>query len=146
MRRLIEYWRRLDAARFAFLASIAFGVFLLGGLFATLELQPYQAFEEGYKAARRFYREHTQTRPDIIEPIVYAGDGVTLHHEDATWRGLTLMQGIFPEGVELRLVDMAGTVIHRWPADFDAVWPDPAHVFPQANVPMDALHYHTQGM
>jgi len=143
---LIGWWRRIDAAKLAFRCSAVVGVFLLGGVFATLELQPYQMFEDGYRAARLFYSELTQTRPLLVEPRVYAGDGVTVHDADAISRGLTAMQGLFPEGVELRLVDMAGKVVHRWRADFHAIWPDPAHVFPQSNVPIDDLHYHTQGM
>ena len=69
-----------------------------------------------------------------------------MHRPDAVFRGLTAMQGLFPEGVELRLVDMAGKVVHRWRADFHAIWPDPSHIFPREYVPIDDLHYHTQGM
>ncbi|HEX9706193.1 MAG TPA: arylsulfotransferase family protein, partial [Steroidobacteraceae bacterium] len=142
----IEWWRQLDVSKLAFRLSAVVGLFLLGGVFATLELQPYQVFENGFKAARLFYSEQTQTKPLLVQPLIHEGDGVTVHDAVATFRGLTAMQGLFPEGVELRLVDMAGTVVHRWHADFHAIWPDPSHVFPRTNVPIDALHYHTQGM
>jgi hypothetical protein len=56
------------------------------------------------------------------------------------------MQGLFPEGIELRLVDLSGEVVNRWPLDFFAVWPDPKHVFPATEVPVNDLHYDTQGV
>lgn len=142
----LERLRRVDLAKLVFVGTAVFAVFLLGGVFATLKLQPYEIFEKGFKAAKLFYQEQTQTKPLLVEPRVYDGDGVTMHRPDAVFRGLTAMQGLFPEGVELRLVDMAGKVVHRWRADFHAIWPDPSHIFPREYVPIDDLHYHTQGM
>ena len=139
-------WKRLDPEKLVFIVSAGFLVFLLGGLFATKRLQPYQMFEDGFKAARQLIEERTQTRPILLEELRYEGDGVTVHDAGAAYEGYTAMQGLFPEGIELRLVDMAGEVIHRWPADFDAVWPNPTHVFPDKNLPIDELHYHTHGM
>lgn len=139
-------WKKLDREKLVFTVSAIFIVFLLGGVFATKRWQPYQMFEDGFKAASQLIEERTQTRPVLLEALRYEGDGVTVHEAGAAYQGYTAMQGLFPEGVELRLVDMTGTVINRWPADFYAVWPEPTHVFPSKNLPIDDLHYHTHGM
>lgn len=137
--------RRPDLARLTFGTAILLLVFLAGGLFASFEWQPYQFFEDGFTTAQRYYRERRQVRPGLLEPIRYVGRGVTIHRESA-WPGLNAVQGLFGEGVELRLLDMSGKVVHRWRADFHAIWPDPRHVFPPENVPADNLHYQTHGM
>jgi len=137
--------RKPDLALLAFVAALGLFVFLVGGLFATFGWQPYQFFEDGFSAARKYYNERRQVRPDLLEPVRYVGSGVTIHR-DGAWPGLTAVQGLFPEGVELRLLDMSGNVVHRWRADFHAIWPEPHHVFPPDNVPADNLHYQTHGM
>jgi Arylsulfotransferase (ASST) len=137
--------RTLDLARLAFWVSAAFWVFLLGGVFATHELQPYQMFEDGYRAAKELVSEQLQTRPGLLIERRYDGNGVTRHEPGRAHDGLTLMEGWFATGVELRLVDMAGKVVHRWPADFFEIWPDPAHVIPERNVPAGRFNYHTHG-
>jgi hypothetical protein len=138
--------REFDVARLAFWAAAFFWMFLFGGVFATNELQPYQMFEDGYRAAKTLVKERLQTRPSVLIERRYAGDGVTRHDPARAHEGLTLMEGWFAEGAELRLVDMAGHVVHRWPADFFRIWPDPRHVFPTKNVPTGPFNYHTQGM
>ena len=135
-----------DVARLIFWATVAFCVFLLGGVFGSKALQPYQLFEDGYKATRAIIKEQFQTRPHLLRPRRSDADGVTLHNRVRAYKGLTLMQGLFPEGVELRLVDMTGRVVHRWPIDFFRIWPNPKHVIPTKNVPKSEFHYHTQGM
>ena len=135
-----------DIARLVFMMSLMVGVFLGGGIFASKEWQPYQLFEDGYNAARQLYRESRQTRPDNLWKKRYDGDGVTLHDTARVFQGLTLIQGLFPEGAGLRLVDMAGNVVHSWSADFFAIWENPSHVIPEHNIPKGRLNYHTQGI
>ena len=125
-------------------AAALFLAFLLGGVFATFEWQPYQFFEDSVKNARRYLQQAEQERPEILQPIRYKGVGVTINRPGA-YAGVTAVQGLFAEGVELRLIDMSGRVIHRWQADFDAIWPDPEHVLP-VNRPASNLHYQAHGM
>jgi hypothetical protein len=125
-------------------AAALFLAFLLGGVFATFQWQPYQFFEDSVKNARMYLRQAGQERPEILLPKRYRGEGITIHRPGA-YAGVTAVQGLFAEGVELRLIDMSGRVIHRWHADFDAIWPDPAHVLP-VNRPASGLHYQTHGM
>jgi hypothetical protein len=142
--RLENKLKDTDWARVAFLATVAVAVFLTGGVFAKKRMQPYPAIEEGLKAAETIYQQEIQRRPDLLREIVYAGDGVLRYEADRAYHGLTLVQGLFPEGVELRLLDMSGDVIHRWRVSFFDIWPEPAHVPPEAR-PATHLNYHTQG-
>lgn len=139
--------KKPDVARLMFRASLLFVLFLAGGEFAKRGWQPYQMFEDGYKAAKKLVAQARQTRPAIVEKLRYAGDGVTRHDPRRAYEGVTLMQGWFAsEGPELRLVDMDGTLLHRWPADFYRIWPDPSHVSPASDLPATRFNYHLQGM
>jgi hypothetical protein len=137
--------KNIDWARVAFLASVAVVIFLAGGVFAKKRMQPYPAIEEGLNAVETVYEQGIRGRPDLLQEIVYAGDGVIRYDAGRASPGLTLIQGIFPEGVELRLLDMSGDVIHRWSVSFFDIWPEPEHVPPAAR-PATDLNYHTQGM
>jgi hypothetical protein len=138
--------QRLDPARIAFWAAGGFWIFLLGGLSATHEWQPYQILEDGYRAARMLISEQLQTRPTLLKERRYEGHGVIRHDPARAYDGLTFMEGWFAEGPELRLVDMAGNVVHRWRADFFRIWPEPTHVVPEQNIPAGRFNYHTQGI
>jgi hypothetical protein len=137
--------RRPDLALLACIASALFFVFLLGGVFGARGWQPYRFFANAVRSALALNHERGQVRPDLLEPIRYRGEGVTIRRDGAS-PGLTAVQGLFGEGVEVRLIDLSGRVVHRWRADFDAIWPDPAHVYPRDEVPDDELHYQTHGM
>lgn len=139
-------WKKFDLAKLAFGVSVAFGIFLIGGVFGTKEWHPYQMFEDGYKAARALVKQQNQTRPDNLKKRQYEGDGITRHDRARAYDGYTLMQGWFAEGIELRLVDMVGNVLNRWPVDFFKIWPNPNHIFPRKNIPAGRFNYHTQGM
>jgi hypothetical protein len=125
---------------------VFFSVFILGGLFCTNAWQPYTFFAEGVQAAGAVLQQRLQVRPELVRKRRYDGEGVTCHDPRRAQEGLTLLQGIFPEGIELRLVDLSGQVVNRWPADLFGIWPHPDHIFPAKNIPADDFHYHTQGM
>ena len=79
-------------------------------------------------------------------PMAYEGNGVTLNLAGETANGLTLMAGIFPTGVSLRLIDMDGEIINEWPVTFSKIWPNPRHVYPEADVPKFKWGYQVHGM
>jgi len=140
-------WLKGDnPARFLFWATVALVIFLVGGEFGKRGMYPYRLFDDGHTAMKTLIKELQQTRPDLLFRHQYDGDGVTHHDPTLAYDGLTLIQGFFSEGVELRLVDMKGKVIHRWPADFFSIWPSPSHVVPHKNIPTSRFGYHTQGM
>ncbi|MEM6354862.1 MAG: arylsulfotransferase family protein [Pseudomonadota bacterium] len=43
------------------------------------------------------------------------GSGVTLHVPEEAGEELIMLQGLFDRGLEIRLVALDGTVVHRWP-------------------------------
>lgn len=141
-----EWLKGDNPARLLFWATIALGIFLMGGALAKRGMQPYRLFDDGLLTAKTLIKEMRQTRPDVLIEQQYDGDGVTRHDPALAHDGLTLMQGFFAEGVELRLVDMTGKVVHRWPADFFSIWPSPSHVVPDKNIPTSRYGYHTMGM
>lgn len=145
MVRLLSRLKSVDWARAVFWLVIAFGVFLAGGVFATKRLQPYLMFEDGYRAAKALIEQAVQPRHDLIERIQYQGEGLVYSDPAKAYDGLTLIEGLFPEGVELRLLDMNGDVVNRWPVHFFEIWPEPTHV-PEETVPATDLNYHTHGI
>lgn len=145
-RKFHDQLKKLDLARVVFLLTIAFGIFLTGGVFATKQLQPYQFFEDGYNAAKALIIQQAQVRPDLVEEIKYDGNGVTLYDEDRAHNGLTLVQGLFREGVELRLLDMSGRIVNRWPVRLSDIWPDLSHIALAKRISVTKFNYHSQGM
>jgi len=138
--------RNLDVPKLAFLASAFCGFFLMGFVVAARKLPPYQMLKVMYEDGRAFVSQLYQTRPDLLLEREYLGEGVTRHDPRLAYDGLTFMQGLFPEGVGLRLVDMAGNIVHAWVLDFFSIWPNPTHVIPKSTRPAGAMNYHTQGM
>lgn len=119
-------------------------VFLLGSLAAMSNSQPFSYFQQGYRTTVLFAMESLQTRSFLLSRKRYPGEGVVKKSAEA-YDGVTVVQGIFPGGPQLKLVDMSGNELHRWVVDFDAVWPAPEHI-PDNKIPKNRFHYHTQGM
>ena len=120
-------------------------VFLTGGLFASKHWQPFKFIAEAFEATVTVVEEQTQVRPVLLVENRYGGDGVMLFDEDQAYPGLTVLQGTLPGGPQLRLIDMQGKEIHRWPVDFFSIWPDPLHIEEKYR-PKSIFNYHTQGM
>ena len=135
-----------DIAQIAFIASLVLMFFGGGMTLAYANLQPYPMVSSLLDTAKAAVKMLTLQRPELIEEKRYEGDGVTVNvrGDDAT--GYVLVQGLFPNGSELRLMDMKGEIVNRWPVDFYELFPDPDHIFPASNVPNTHFNYHTQGM
>ena len=138
--------RNYDFSLILFWATALFMAFLLGGAFCTKGWQPYLFFRDGFSTTKALLRQLNQTRPELVKKRRYSGTGVVRYIPERTQAGLTLIQGLFPEGSEIRLIDMTGKLVHRWNIDFFRLWPDPKHIIPAKNIPVDRLHYHSHGM
>lgn len=138
--------RNYDLSRITFWSSALFMVFLLGGVFCTKAWQPYSFFRDGFRTSKALLTQLDQTRPELVKKRRYPGEGVVRYVPERVYPGLTLGQGLFPEGSEIRLIDMKGDVAHRWNIDFFRIWPEPKHIIPAKSIPVDRLHYHTHGM
>lgn len=119
--------------------------FLIGGIFAGLDLEPMKSLLRGFHATLTLVEESTQTRPDLLRGNKYRQDGVRVNDTERSAGGLIVIQGLLPDSPQVRLLDRTGREIHRWEVDFFSVWPDPRHVVPPENIPISKHHYHTQG-
>ena len=129
----------------AFKTVLVLFVFLAGGAFAYKQWQPFKFLREGYRATATLFKEQTQVRPALLGRQRYAADGVTVYHPDKANNGVTALQGTFPGGTQIRLIDMSGNEIHRWPINFFKIWPNPTHL-DEKDRPKSEFGYHTQGM
>ncbi|WP_397543465.1 arylsulfotransferase family protein [Roseovarius salis] len=120
-------------------------VFFLGGLLSAFGAAPFPAVKDHAVKAMTLAADIVRSRPGILQPTVYEGEGVVTHEAGVAQDGVTLVQGLLPGGAQIRMVDMEGNEIHRWRVDFFDIWPDPDHVVPAANIPKSRHNYHTQG-
>jgi hypothetical protein len=116
-----------------FVAACTFLVYLGGMATAHYRLLPYTTIEKAGRAAGDWqanWRSYLGIAPTrFLLPAEGEAAGVVVHVPGAPQPGLTLISGISDDGVVgLRLIDLDGTVRHRWPARFSAIWPDPQHV------------------
>jgi hypothetical protein len=120
---------------------------LAGVIWAKKEIWPYRSLAMFYHDLK-FYAFDTgfYSRSNIMIPIAYEGNGVTLNLEGETADGLTLMAGIFPTGVSLRLIGMDGELINKWAVDFWEIWPSPSHIYPKSEIPGFKWGYQVHGM
>jgi hypothetical protein len=121
--------------------------FVAGALWAKEKIWPYKLLDELYEGLK-FYAFETDfySRANLMISLSHEGTGVTRNLEEETADGLTLMSGMFPTGVSLRLIDMNGKTINEWPVDFWRIWPNPNHVYPENEIPEFKWGYHVQGM
>ena len=127
-----------------FSISIAIIIFIVGGVFANNNWPPFRYLVEGYQATKTLFQEITQVRSTLLLERTYEGDGVVTHDPGQAYQGLTVLQGIFPGGPQLQLIDMNGKLLHTWPLDFFKIWPNPTHLLEQ-KIPRTPFDYHTQG-
>lgn len=117
-----------------------------GGLLGALDVPPFPKVAEGAHATVALIGEKTRSHPEILGPIVYPGKGLVTNKAESVQPGLTLIEGSFPEGTQVRLIDGEGRELHRWKADFFKAWPDAQKVFGAVRVPKSRHHYFIQGM
>src|SRR5262249_54542180 len=53
-------------------------------------------------------------------------EGINVDNAEKTFDGFTLYT--MSDGARATLIDMRGTVVHRWELPFSQAWPDPPHV------------------
>jgi len=119
-------------------------LFLLGGFLGLKKWPPFDWIYYGYQDTKVLITEIMQPRPTILKKQTYEGNGVTVHNVEKSFKGYTVLQGIFENGVEMRMIDMKGNTINVWPIDFFDIWPDPVHLSPE-KIPNGNYNYHSQG-
>jgi hypothetical protein len=137
--------KKHDLSLIAFKLVFLLLVFLIGGLFAINYWQPFRFIVEGITATSAFIQEKYQVRPVLLKKLTYDTVGVSKYDPDQAYDGLTVLQGTLPGGTQVRLIDMSGNEIHRWPVNFFKIWPDPKHLEEKYR-PKTDFNYHTQGL
>ncbi|WP_209940301.1 arylsulfotransferase family protein [Ruegeria sp. HKCCE4148] len=128
-----------------FLISGAILAFLAGVSVAVLDLPPTAVVRNVKNTAKElvrgpWYRDHRWM------PRRYEGVGLVKHDPERSWAGITVMQGMFDEGIKARAYDADGTLLQEWPLDFLSIWPKPTHILPESRIPKGSKGYHTQGI
>lgn len=142
--------KRVDSTRnlpkVLFILSSAIIIFVAGGLAALNNLHPFPFFKKSIAELNTLVEQETKVRSQLLGLSKFSDTGVLTSNPDKYHEGLTVMQGIFPGGPQVQVVDMEGELIHKWDVDFFKIWPDPSHIYPARNIPITEFDYHTQGM
>ncbi len=79
-------------------------------------------------------------------PRWYEGVGLVKYDPERSWAGLTVIQGMFDEGMQAQVYDADCTLLREWPLDFHAFWPEPTHIVPASAISQGSGGYHAQGI
>lgn len=128
-----------DYSRIVFIVSAALLVFGYGFVVGSRNVFPYRIIKAGVEAVEESSADLTTrlgARPGhLLMPARYRGDGVTRNVAGRATPGLTLLAAFIKDTNELRLIDLDGTVVQRWPVNFAALFPDQSHIVPPKNRP-----------
>lgn len=122
-----------------FVLAFAYGVAVV-----RYKLPPYEMIADVEEALR-----WTADRTTEREPWYYSSTARTetiYSTEGAPKSGLNLVTSVAPDNtLSLKVVDMAGELVHSWPVDWFDIWPDASHLPPQ-DVPKMRPGTHLHGM
>jgi Arylsulfotransferase (ASST) len=140
---------RRDLSKIAFAISGALFILGYGVAVGTFELFPFRFLQDGWYSARAV-RDDLGTalgiRPGyFLFPARHPGSGVTHYDRARAAPGLTLIQGFFDGGNELRLIQLDGSIVHRWPVKYFDIFPRPTHIAPASAIPKRDWNVETHG-
>lgn len=128
-----------DQAKRMFALSGLLLVFAYGVAVGAYRIFPFPILKYGIDSVQQVWAERrmiTGTRPDdLLERRRYDGDGVTRFDEKRAVPGLTFMAGFFGDTNELRLIELDGTIVRRWPAPYYDFFQSTDHIAPERLVP-----------
>lgn len=130
---------------FVFRFSAAALLAILVSAASHMGMPPFGYINSAVDHGRDLIAELSQKRPDLLIESRYYIEGVRKHEESRSMKGVNILQGVFAEGTEVRLIDMNGEELHSWDVDFFRAFPDPDHLYPKRIIPRSPLHVHTQG-
>lgn len=118
----------------------------MGAVLAQLGLFSSGFLMKNIELIDELIKQVTLDYPLLLEDKKYQQEGVTVHEKDKAYQGLTAVQGWFKDGLQIRLIDMEGKILHQWMLDFHQIWPNPTHIIPEKNAPQGKYNYDSQGM
>ena len=140
---LIRSLKPLNISKVGFILSCVLLVFAYGVSVGRYRIFPYTVINFFYDSAIRTGEALgelgmiTGIRPSFhLKPARYAGEGVTRLDRNRAVPGLTFITGFFDGGLELRLMELDGTVVNRWRPLFSSIFPNPTHLLPEYTIPI----------
>ncbi len=118
--------------------------FVVGGVWVKANLWPVSLANTTVDTFRFLDQSNFNRRFLTALPSEHEGDGVVTHDAELAYPGYTLLSGIFPEGVGVRLIDMTGETVHVWPVEFSEIFPKPTHL-PANFIPRYRFGYTVHG-
>lgn len=103
--------------------------YLYGAAAMYFQLPSSDFFDKAFGGAKAWQQRGQSTLPVLsAEELAAArkGEGLALDKPEKTWDGFTLY--VSSEAARATLIDMRGTVVHRWQMPFRRAWPDPPHI------------------
>ncbi|MEM8959684.1 MAG: arylsulfotransferase family protein [Pseudomonadota bacterium] len=132
--------------KYLYIIFFMFLAFSTGVLFSILRLPPYGLVRGGVEQVQLVRRD----APSLLglRPVHwttkrrYEGQGVKIHRAAEAGSDYVLLQGFFEGGLEIRLVELDGTVVHRWPISPGALTEGIEHL---SNRPLIDWNYDSHG-
>lgn len=119
-------WALKNLDKILFSATVLLVAFAVGVAVAEFKLFPYPMVRAATKSARDLYRNWPsyfgEEPTKFLQQARYEGNGVIRHDAQRADPGLTFMTGLFDLQPSAQIIDMEGTVVHRWVPDFDQIW------------------------
>lgn len=133
--------------RIVIMLAAGYLLFMVGAGFGYLRLPPIPQIVESAKVLRDKLGATSllASRLHWVEKQPDPTDGAAMLVPERMAPGLTIVQGFDPEGAFVELLEPDGTLVHRWPTDFQRYWQEPKHIQPEARWPKAARDYFIQG-
>ena len=135
---------RFDLAKALFFLALGIIVFAYGLAVGTYRIFPYSQLQSLKNSSLEVIQTAgmiTGTKPQahLMESVgENRGDGVVTIDRGRVAPGYTLISSFFDDGPEVRLIDLDGVVVNRWPIRFSDIWPDGGtHLAPSARPKTD---------
>ncbi len=109
-------------AKLVSIGALLVVVFCLGMVWPKTQLWPTSWFKQANVAASAFYDRYLA--PDLT--LIAAPDdraGVIINEPERVQPGYTLISQRNEDGFGALLIDLDGTVLHRWQTNYDDIWP-----------------------
>lgn len=123
--------------------------YLLGAAVMHFRFPTSDFLDKAFSGAKAWYELGQSTIPVLSSEAAAAAkkkEGISIDQAEKTADGFTLYT--LTEGCWAALIDMRGTVVHRWELPFRKAWPHPSHIegpLPDENIYWFRCHLYPNG-
>src|SRR5262249_35685714 len=131
----------------SFLGVVGFGYFC-GAAVMFFHLPPCDFLSKAFAGANAWYERGRSSVPSLPPGVLGSAmpAKVTVDKAEKTYDGFTLYT--MTDGAWATLIDLQGTVVHRWQLPFSQAWPQAPHVadpLPDAKIHWFHCHLYPNG-